>query len=105
MAEAIYVDANAVGPVHDGSSWCDAYLYLQDALAAAAAAGGTIDEIRVADGVYKPDQGAGQTPGDQAATFQLQGALAIAGGFVGWLDIIVSESAPEPKISPIRRVG
>ena len=44
VADTIYVDTNATGPVHDGSSWCDAYLYVQDALAVATAG----DEIRVA---------------------------------------------------------
>lgn len=28
----IYVDVNAPGPTHDGSSWTNAYNYLQDAL-------------------------------------------------------------------------
>ena len=29
----VFVDLNASGPVHDGSSWCSAYLDLQQALA------------------------------------------------------------------------
>ena len=31
----VYVDDNAPGPTHDGSSWADAYKCLGDALAAA----------------------------------------------------------------------
>ena len=31
-AGVIYVDADAPGPTHGGSSWPDAYVYLQDAL-------------------------------------------------------------------------
>jgi hypothetical protein len=79
----IYVDTNATGPVHDGTSWCRAHLYLQDALAEAEASGGAVTEIRVADGVYKPDQGAGMTPGDRFATFQLLNGVAIRGGYAG----------------------
>ncbi len=32
----LYVDTDATGPTHDGSSWCNAFLYVQDALSAAA---------------------------------------------------------------------
>ncbi len=80
----IYVDAHAQG-ADDGSSWTNAFTSLQDALAAAADA----DEIRVARGVYYPDQGAGITSGDRSATFQLKGAVAVRGGYAGY-------GAPEP---------
>ena len=43
----LYVDGNASGPTHNGSSWCNAYLELQPALSVAAD-GAT---IRVADAV------------------------------------------------------
>ncbi len=58
----LYVDADALG-ANDGSTWCTAYLTLQDALAVATSG----ETIRVADGLYKFDQGAGQTPSDRAA--------------------------------------
>jgi hypothetical protein len=32
-AKVIYVDANAPGPTHNGSTWANAYKFLQDALA------------------------------------------------------------------------
>jgi probable HAF family extracellular repeat protein len=75
----IYVDDDAAG-ASDGSSWADAFNYLQDAIAAAYSG----DEIRVAQGIYKPDQGAGITPGDREATFQLINGITLKGGFAGF---------------------
>ncbi len=74
----LYVDADAPG-ANNGSSWADAFKCLQDALAAAA--DGT--EIRVAQGSYKPDCGAGITPGDRQAAFQLLSGVTIKGGYAG----------------------
>lgn len=79
----LYVDDDATG-ANNGSSWSDAYMYLQDALAAAEASGGVVSEIRVAQGIYKPDRGAGQTPGDRDATFSMLNGVAIRGGYAGW---------------------
>ncbi|MBI4717454.1 MAG: hypothetical protein HY763_06595 [Planctomycetes bacterium] len=78
-AETICVDADAVGPVHDGASWCTAFTDLQDALRAAAESGGAITEVRVANGVYRPDCGSG----DRTASFQLLSGVAIRGGYAG----------------------
>jgi len=75
----IYVDVDASG-ANDGSSWTDAYNYLQDALTVSSSG----DEIWVAQGIYKPDQGAGVTPGDRTATFQLINGVAIKGGYAGY---------------------
>ena len=74
----IYVDDDATG-TNDGSSWTDAFNYLQDALAAAWSG----DEIRVAQGIYKPDQGAVVTTGDRTATFQLINGVTLKGGYAG----------------------
>ena len=78
----IYVDADAPA-ANDGSSWTDAYNYLQDALADANSAAKPI-EIRVAQGIYKPDEGIGITPGDREATFQLTNGVSLMGGFAGF---------------------
>jgi len=80
-AQIIYVDDTATGS-NDGASWCDAFVYLQDALAAASS-DADVTEIRVAQGTYRPDHGAGQTPGDRNATFTLLDGLALRGGYAG----------------------
>ena len=77
----IYVDDDAVGP-GDGSSWADAYRFLQDALANANDSAKPV-EIRVAQGIYRPDQRAGQAPGDREATFQLLNGVTLQGGYAG----------------------
>ncbi len=76
-----YVDRDATGPVHDGTSWCTGFLNLQDALAATAPDSG--DTIRVANGTYKPDQGIGQTAGDRLSTFRLKAGVTVRGGYAG----------------------
>lgn len=70
-AQVIYVDASAHG-ANDGSSWQDAFVDLQSALADSDYAG----EVWVARGTYKPT-----TTRDRDATFVLNGALY--GGFAG----------------------
>lgn len=77
---AFHVDADAPGPVHDGRTWATAMLTLQDALAAAASG----DEVLVAEGVYKPDQGGGAAAGSREATFMLKPGVTIRGGFPGY---------------------
>ncbi len=77
-----YVDSSATG-MNNGSGWCDAYTHLQDALAASADPSSAITEIRMAQGVYRPDVGAGQTPGSRTSTFRLSNGLSIRGGFAG----------------------
>jgi hypothetical protein len=76
--KVIYVDDDATG-ANDGSSWVNALPCLQDALATAVAG----DEIRVAQGVYRPDQGAGVTAGDRNASFYLVSGTVLRGGYAG----------------------
>ncbi|NOX57267.1 MAG: hypothetical protein GXP29_00215 [Planctomycetes bacterium] len=82
LSSVLFVDAGAAGGANDGSSWPDAYVKLQDALLDASS-NSIVDQIWVAAGTYRPDQGDGQTPGDRSETFQLQSNLAIYGGFSG----------------------
>ena len=81
----IYVDANAPGPAHDGSSWANAYNCLQDALAYARP-NPDVNEIRVAQGTYRPDEDTAHPngTGERTATFQLKSGVAIRGGYAGY---------------------
>ena len=63
------------GPVHDGSSWLNAYTDLQAALSAAVE--GT--QVLVADGTYKPT-----TTTDRNVSFQLKNAVSLFGGYPGY---------------------
>jgi hypothetical protein len=84
-----YVDANATGN-NDGTSWTDAYNFLQDALAQPDA-----QLILVADGTYKPDLGGGNTALDRNASFVLRKGLAIYGGYAG-------VGAPDPNVRNVQ---
>jgi len=79
-AGTIHVDDDAP-PGGDGLTWNSAFTDLQDALDAAT--NGT--QIRVAEGIYRPDRGSG----DRTATFQLLGGVALYGGYAGF-------GAPDP---------
>jgi hypothetical protein len=78
----IYVDDDAPAG-GDGSNWTSAFRFLQDALDAARAPGSGVSEIRVAQGVYKPDQGANATPGDVTTPFEMVSGIALRGGYAG----------------------
>jgi len=85
--KVIYVDDDA--PVTGGgSSWADAFCCLQEAIAEA----GIGDEIRVANGIYRPDrrlEKAGRigtrisASGARIETFQLLSGVTIKGGYAG----------------------
>ena len=87
-AKTIYVDDSAAG-ANNGTSWADAYVHLQDALADANDAPKPV-EVRVAQGVYKPDRGAKQVAGNREATFQLVSGVTLNGGYAGL-------GAPDPN--------
>lgn len=70
-AAVIYLNAQATGTVHDGSSWAHAYTSLQDALTKAAATSGA-DQFWVAKGTYSTN-----------ITFALPDNVSIYGGFKG----------------------
>lgn len=90
----LYVDASAPG-ANTGMSWADAFYNLQEALSAAAA-NPHIKEIRVAHGIYRPDQGAGIAPGDREASFDLVNGVDLKGGYAGW-------GKPEPDEQDITK--
>jgi predicted outer membrane repeat protein len=74
-----HVDADVRSSIHNGRSWETAMLTLQDALAVA----GSGDEILVAAGVYRPDQGGQVSRGDRTASFDLPGGVILKGGYAG----------------------
>ncbi len=73
-----YVDGDAETGSNDGTSWDDALTSLQDALYRATSLCPAVDQIWVAEGVYKPG-----SSGAITATFQLQSGLSVYGGFAG----------------------
>lgn len=77
-ARIIYVDDDANG-LNNGTSWFDAFNYLQDAVDFASSHS-EVNEIQMAAGTYRPSK---RTDLDdpRSATFQLIDGLAIYGGF------------------------
>ena len=86
----LHVDAHAHG-TNDGSSWKNAFTSLQDALAVAVPG----REVRVAEGVYTPDQGLGITYGNREASFTLGSGITVLGGYAG-------TGAPDPNARDIK---
>ena len=84
-AKIFFVDDNASGG-GDGTLWVNAFNYLQDALSVVSSG----DEIWVAEGIYKPDDGTLQQNGDRLASFNLVNGVGLYGGFKG------SETKREP---------
>ena len=83
IPEVIYVDDDASAGNENGLSWDNAFVNLQDALALARVTGANVQEIRVAQGVYWPDQGSSIILGDREATFQLVDSVSLIGGYAG----------------------
>ncbi len=82
-------DAPAGG---DGTSWTSAHRHLQNALTAAASIPGSTS-IRVAEGVYKPDQGGSATIGDRTASFVMLNSVSLLGGYAG----LSNPTAPDTR--------
>ncbi|MBN2592179.1 MAG: right-handed parallel beta-helix repeat-containing protein [Sedimentisphaerales bacterium] len=91
--KVIYVDGDAVAEF-DGSSWPFAFRTFQEAIAQVRPG----DEIRVAEGIYRPDRwptmsgraGGGSrsveitASGDRADTFELVNGVTFKGGYAGY---------------------
>lgn len=84
FGSVLYVDPLA-GPGGSGGSWGSAYRHLQDALASAAAPGSPVAEIRIAQGIQRPDEDADHPngSGEVGASFLLRSGLALRGGYAG----------------------
>jgi hypothetical protein len=88
----IYVDADAPG-ANNGTSWLNAYCFLQDAITAAASG----DTIQVAQGICQPDANTAYPngSGDRAASFWLKNGVTLKGGYAGY-------GQPDPNARNIR---
>ncbi|MCA9291884.1 MAG: right-handed parallel beta-helix repeat-containing protein [Phycisphaerales bacterium] len=73
-AAVIFVDVDAPGPIHNGTSWTSAFRNLGPALAAA----GSGDQVWVAAGTYRPT-----TTTDRTISFVLKNNVKVFGGFAG----------------------
>jgi len=84
FGKIVYVDDDAIG-TNDGSSWENAYTFLPEALADANSAEKPV-EIRVAQGIYKPNQGLMAIPEFdwRTTTFQLISGVTLKGGYAGF---------------------
>jgi predicted outer membrane repeat protein len=82
-AKIIYVDDDG-SPDGDGSSWQNAYKYLQDALADANTAEKPV-EVWVAQGLYTPDRTSTKPNGtrNRNAAFQIVDKVTLRGGYAG----------------------
>ncbi|MBN2391583.1 MAG: hypothetical protein JXR84_12735 [Anaerolineae bacterium] len=79
----IYVDQDAPGPTHDGTSWTTAYSTLQDALDYTNVYSTTAYEIWIAEGVYYPDEGGSHVSNAVTETFRIPwNNVELYGGFV-----------------------
>lgn len=83
MAKTIYVDDDAAG-ANDGTSWDNAYVFLQEALRDAGLAEEPV-EIRVAQGIYRPNGGLVAIPEFdwRTTTFQFLNGVTLQGGYAG----------------------
>ena len=78
----VFVDADAPAG-GNGESWATAYRFLQDGLAEASGRGVPGVEVWVAEGIYYPDEGAGQMNNVPSSTFELYDMGIVYGGFAG----------------------
>ncbi len=83
QSRIIHVDDDATG-ANDGTSWDNAYVHLQDALADANVSPKPV-EIHVAHGIYRPDRNSIflNRTGDRQATFALVDGTTLLGGYAG----------------------
>jgi hypothetical protein len=75
-----YVDGRARG-TYDGSSWTNAFNDIRSALKAARGMGRA--EIRVAEGIYRPDEGPGGSSDQSHPSFELMEDVTLKGGYGG----------------------
>jgi hypothetical protein len=90
----LYVDARAEG-ANDGTSWHDAFVSLDAALQRAWCAGGLVQEIWVATGVYQPEILLVETD-PRSATFALPPLVNLYGHFAGGEENLADRALSNP---------
>ncbi|MCL9781984.1 hypothetical protein M9194_11165 [Vibrio sp. S4M6] len=86
--KVIYVDQHATSGTHNGSSWNDAYVNLQNALANAKAG----DQIWVSEGTYYPTNGT-----DRNDSFKMVKGVELLGGFAGTETLVTQRNWQKNK--------
>ncbi len=99
-AKTIYVDDDATC-ANNGTSWENAWIYLQDALADANSSPKKPVEVRVAQGIYKPDGSRFpyQENNERELKFRLMDNVSIIGGYAGTSYDNPDERNPEAYVS------
>jgi len=82
LAAIWHVDDSQIGGTQDGMSWTNAFQDLQDAMDAAS----PLDTIKVAQGIYYPDDGSGHTGNARTESFRPKQAVLVLGGYIGYDD-------------------
>lgn len=85
--QTYHVDDNSMVMSPDGLSWNSPFKYLQDALDKSE----PTDTIKVAGGIYRPDEDSGSTgpgdpdhvPNDESETFSIKTNVIVRGGYAG----------------------
>ncbi len=72
-------------PGGDGTTWATAYRFLQNGLGFASNPANGVTEVRVGQGVYRPDRSSTNPDGSGArsASFHLISGVALVGGYAG----------------------
>lgn len=86
-ATTYYVDASA-STSGNGFSWSTAKQTIQEALDLATP--GSVDEIRCADGVYKP--------ANQSSSIELKNGVRIKGGYIGPNSLSIDPETRDPAV-------
>jgi len=81
ILKVLHVDRAVEGGTENGSNWENAFPYLKDALKASTPDSG--QEIWMAGGIYRSDEGSDEVPNTRLAPFEFKSGISTYGGFAG----------------------